>query len=179
MRYIFVIFTITAISFLHQFLNAKHNMDSIKKLNSEFNSWILNAKNQRPSNAKFAQLYKIRYGTDSAITKIYKENAAVIASIPVDLVETFPTTQPKLIPDQLLVLDNLEDYYTLKYKEIFSLRYWVDFIIFLPKNILSYLGLPETGTISRTANLLYWLYTLVRTVFENQITQWIQSIFFK
>ena len=179
MKLISTLFFIVVISFIYQYLNAKENMDTSKRLNKEFQDWYNDSSNKKPNNAEFAELFKSRYNQTSSITQTYRGNRAVLVKERTDLVASFPTLHPQLIYNQLGVLDNLEDYFTLKYKKIFSFKYWLDFVVFLPKKIFDYLGFNDLGVISRIANLIYWLFSAFWIFFEDQIIQWIHSLLFK
>jgi len=41
--------------------------------------------------------------------------------------------------------------------EVFNPIYWIEFIIYLPKNIINYLGGPPESIITKIIQLIYWL----------------------
>lgn len=57
---------------------------------------------------------------------------------------------------------------------------WVEFIIFLPKHLFSYLGVSSDSIFIKIMQLIYWLLGLVGTissiVFNQQLIDWIQSL---
>ena len=58
MKLISTLFFIVVISFIYQYLNAKENMDTSKRLNKEFQDWYNDSSNKKPNNAEFAELFK-------------------------------------------------------------------------------------------------------------------------
>ncbi len=58
--------------------------------------------------------------------------------------------------------------------------YWLEFIITLPKQVLSFLGIPPEATLSKIAQILYWLISvllsLAYAIFKEEIHQYIRDL---
>jgi len=66
--------------------------------------------------------------------------------------------------------------------ENFNPLFWIEFILYLPKNILKYLGFNVNSLITKVIQLLYWFLSFFYSVYNEQINKIIQdflSNFFK
>ena len=59
--------------------------------------------------------------------------------------------------------------------EAFSPLYWINCILFLPRNILTYLGLDADGIMSKILQLLYWITTPLIVAFRDSIYEYIAT----
>ncbi|MDT1957977.1 hypothetical protein MX629_06015 [Carnobacterium divergens] len=158
MNLLIFLFIIIVLSFLVKWSNTKNDFSTAVRLRKEFNEWILpDTYNKRPSNAEFTNLYEKCYGTKTNTQPVYEGNRAVIITKNIDVIASFPTTHNQLLMHEFGILDNLVDHYELKYKETFKLNYWINFIIFLPQQFVSYIGLSEKAGLSKILNIVYWV----------------------
>jgi hypothetical protein len=60
--------------------------------------------------------------------------------------------------------------------------YWIMFVIFLPKNIVQYLGASPESTFTRSVQVIYWFVAgivgFLLTVFNNEISVYVKRILF-
>lgn len=66
--------------------------------------------------------------------------------------------------------------------ENFSPVFWIESLIFLPKNVFQYLGVKADSIFIKIFQILYWLIGVLYTIYSNQINSLIQdflSNFFK
>lgn len=61
--------------------------------------------------------------------------------------------------------------------ETFSPLFWINCLLFLPRTILSYLGVKADSLIVKLFQLLYWFATPFLVAFREQIYQYILSLF--
>lgn len=177
MRYLTIILAVTVIAVINLIMNAKADYKQISKLNNQFNRWLENScETERPSNAVFEKLFTQRYGFSSSVKAVYSENAAFIFKQYADIVASFPSKHEQLIADQLSILDNLEDYYRMIYRERRTIRYWINFVIYLPRKIVKYLNLNPDSSGARLFNVIYWIGSIIWAVIEDKIVAYISSL---
>ena len=119
----------------------KTNYQNIKKLTQQFRDWVQNDNVPTPSNAIFVKLYKEVYGEQN-LTKNIPEVIA-FGSIKYDnanILLSFPSKNEFILVEQLAILDNLEDCFTLEFQETKSIGYFIRTIVTLPLKLLKYLG---------------------------------------
>lgn len=63
--------------------------------------------------------------------------------------------------------------------ECFSPLYWTECLIFLPRKVLSYLGVKNDGFLSRLFQILYWLTAPVLVIFRSEIYGYISQLISK
>ncbi|MFU0832755.1 MAG: hypothetical protein ACFWUC_07440 [Oscillospiraceae bacterium] len=60
--------------------------------------------------------------------------------------------------------------------ECFSPRYWIELIIFLPKNFVEYIGLDGEKWPAKVLNVIWWLLAPIAIVWRNQLYSWLTGI---
>lgn len=60
-------------------------------------------------------------------------------------------------------------------KQCFNPIYWLNLILFLPKNILVYLNVPTESIFIRIAQVVYWVLSTLITMFSSDIAEWLKS----
>ncbi len=65
--------------------------------------------------------------------------------------------------------------YRARIFETFLPMYWIELLLYLPREILRYLGLPPESLATKTLQLFYWFLGLVATVlwafFQSRVEQ--------
>lgn len=180
---------IAIIVFLCRFLITRANLQSIKMLNKQFNEWYERAlvpdvseselAKLRPNNELFSKLYKIVYKDNKAIVNI--SDTGTYAGQPTifqnkaDVVQSFPTIHHSVIRDELTLLDNIQDYFQVRYDENFKFAYWINVLIFLPQQFVKYIGLKEESVLSKVLNVIWWLALLLLAAYKPLISKIIHS----
>lgn len=172
-----VLFFITFITFIYRYSQAKENYKEITKLKEEFISWIQDTDLPKPSNAVFTRLYHQMYGTKERSMRQYKGNSALLVSENIDVVGSFPTMNSQVRSQILFILDNMESHYFDKLIELKKKSYWIKFIIFIPSEISSYLGIKTESIFSKIMIFLYWLIPIIIGVFNSDIRDFFIDIF--
>lgn len=71
--------------------------------------------------------------------------------------------------------------YSSRIKEALSPFYWIELVVFAPKNIIEYIGLNTDKTAAKISNVvlsaLWWGVGLIWTCFHDQIQTWIVNVF--
>lgn len=184
MNTLIIITSAIVIIFLLRITITRSHLNEAKKLENEFMLWsgIDDAtgaspkKLTRPNNHAFVRLYKIVYsgepepvvntvdeGTFEGHPTIFTNKASVTGS--------FPTKHQSVIGMEVAILQNFVDYFDDQYQQTFKLSYWINFLIFLPQQILSYLGIKEESVASKLLNLIYWcavaLFSIYKPLLQN------------
>lgn len=71
--------------------------------------------------------------------------------------------------------ENALGVYKSRIFECFNPIYWIICVIFLPKSILSYLGISAESIFIKILQIAYWAITFLFTLFSSEITTWIKS----
>jgi len=72
-------------------------------------------------------------------------------------IESFATTMTKMFIEAIGVYEG-------RMRETFSPNYWIQCVIFLPKKLLVYVGLPPENVIIKIMQMFWWLACLVGSV---------------
>lgn len=69
-------------------------------------------------------------------------------------------------------------YYKNRMFESFNPMYWIRLIIFLPKNIISYLGLNTDTIFTKIFQIIFWIIdSIIIVVYQDEITTFIKNLF--
>lgn len=155
----------------------KTNYQNIKKLNQQFREWIQNDTAPRPSNAIFVQLYKESYGDQNFTKNIPKVSAfGNIKYENTNILLSFPSKDQRILVEQLAILDNLEDYFTLEFQKTKSVEYFIRMIFNWPLKLLKYLGLDEKSTKSKLFQFFWWILSLFLPLFKKLFLEFINFL---
>ncbi len=70
--------------------------------------------------------------------------------------------------------------YKSKALEVFNPIYWIESVLYLPRNILMYVGIPTENIIAKISQIIYWfigsIFTLVYMAYSNEISDIIKTI---
>ena len=98
------------------------------------------------------------------------------ASFNASFFHNFPDNSTLFAGKTLCIFDDAIGICRRKIIECFSPKYWIDFILFLPKNILIYLGISADSIIIKIVQLIYWLISVIITLFSTDIANFIKSL---
>lgn len=85
------------------------------------------------------------------------------------------THKPTLYTINRLLEDTQNVYYYRMFESL-SPRYWIETILFLPKNILSYLGYPTKESTTKLLQVIYWFAAPVFAFFRTELYQCIIAL---
>lgn len=88
-------------------------------------------------------------------------------------------------PDEIFKLSNQKDMCTsflethgccrYEFLQNFNPFYWINLIIFLPQNIIRYLGFKTSKKSIKIINFIYWILTPLFTIYNDEITTYIKE----
>lgn len=67
-------------------------------------------------------------------------------------------------------------YYRYLFRQNFNPFYWIKLIIFLPQNILYYLGFNFKRKFLNIINFIWWLCSIVFAIYNDEITSYIKEL---
>lgn len=100
-----------------------------------------------------------------------------IASFNASVYHNFPMAERTIAEPALLMFKNAIGVYKSRMIEAINPLYWIDLIVFLPKNLLAYIGLDMDNASSKLLNvflsLIWWLFCTFVTMFQSEVKQYI------
>lgn len=168
MLWITTILVVSCIYYFAIFIDIKTNYRYSRELFYSFTEWFQDETGniKAPNNAMFAQLYKIVYNKDKHLLQHYDRIGLTLISNDIDIVASFPTKIPKIVPTEFFILENLVDYFEFQYKELTSIRFIISIPFFLPQKLIEYLKLSTSDGIKHFFNFIYWLFTIVQFIYD-------------
>lgn len=67
-------------------------------------------------------------------------------------------------------------YYKYLFLRNFNPFYWISIVIFLPQKIVDYLGLRFKRKTIHFLNILYWIFSVTFTIYNDEITTFIKNL---
>lgn len=89
----------------------------------------------------------------------------------------FPTKDIRFLQPTELAFNNAIGVFRGRIFECLNPVYWVDCVLFLPKNILKYLNVSVESILVKFCQLIYWLVGIIVTLFSTDIANFIKSFF--
>ncbi|MED3550151.1 hypothetical protein [Cytobacillus praedii] len=119
------------------------------------------------------------YG-NSRVPYVKEMGYGQLARLEVNPIDSFPNRE--MARGILNNLSASKGLYKQRALEAFNPIFWIEFVIFLPKSIFSYLGVESTGFIVKISNLIWWLLgtvltTMILNAFSPELSEFIRSIF--
>lgn len=100
-----------------------------------------------------------------------------VASFNADVFTNFPNTDPTIYGGAIKMFYEAEGIYRQRIFETFSPAYWINSIIFAPKNLLTYLGFNQEKTLFKACNVLltfiWWSFGTISLFFLPQFKEFI------
>lgn len=90
---------------------------------------------------------------------------------------TFPTKDVRFLQPTEIAFKDAIGIFRGRIFECFNPVYWIECILFLPKNVLKYLNVSVESILIKLCQLLYWLIGLIVTLFSTEISNFIKSFF--
>lgn len=101
----------------------------------------------------------------------------MVASGHTSLFTSFPTRDKRLILPTYTAFQNSIGVFKGRIIECFNPIYWINYILFLPKNILSYLNVSAESIFIKICQVFYWAFGIACTLFSTEIANLIKSFF--
>lgn len=100
-----------------------------------------------------------------------------VASFNASVFHNFPMAERTIAEPSLTMFKNAIGVYKSRMFEAINPLYWIDLIVFLPKNLLTYIGLNMDNASSKLWNVLlslvWWVFCTFVTIFQPEIKQYI------
>ncbi len=180
MKYIFIVITVIGSKFLYNLFKLIEN----KKLHKIWSNYFKNIDNDKDyDNA-------ITYTID--IQNHFKQANIKDASIPISqgigfgqVAVSHTTAFTNLFVNDKRCYQRINDafleakgVYRSRMKESFKISYWIKLIIFLPKNIISYLGLNTETIFTKIFQVMFWLIdSIIFVIYKDNILSFFQNLF--
>lgn len=104
-----------------------------------------------------------------------------VANFNASVFQNFPMAQKVIAGPALEMFKNAIGIYKTRMFEAINPLYWIDLIIFLPKNLLAYIGLDSEATAFKLWNVfltfIWWAICTVVTLFQPEIKDFITKVF--
>ena len=95
----------------------------------------------------------------------------------VSLFDNFFVNDKRVLSYALSSFEEAKGVYKMRIRENFNPIFWIECIIYLPKNIFKYLGLNESSLPSKICQILYWFIAVFYTLYNKEINKFIQDFF--
>lgn len=95
--------------------------------------------------------------------------------------ENFPSHYQPFSQYQREMFEDAIGIYRSRTLESFNPIYWIDLIVFMPRNVLGHIGVDKTTTRYKITNILltffWWAFTTLVAIFQPELKQYISSLF--
>jgi len=173
------IFVVTfIICFLYKLFNSLIDLSKVYLFRNYYTSFLT-------SNS--IKIHEYKQSCINLFIKLHIQDIAIPVSQPVgygqlanytaSLFQNFPDKTNIFAPDTMRLFYNAVGICKRRIIECFSPKYWIDCIIFLPKNILLYLNVSIDSILIKFFQLFYWLIGITITIFSTDIAQYIKLFF--
>ena len=126
-------------------------------------------------------LFKIAGIKDSSIPVSKKIWSGYISAFKASLFDNYPNNRSDFAPHYFSMFDEAKGIFKYRIFECFNPFYWLDLIIFAPKNILNYIGVSSEERSTKILNVvltfMYWIFGIFITVLKDKIQAFILSYF--
>lgn len=163
MSNIFSLLAIFIIIIFYKFLSNLIKKNRLDKLIKQYHEHMISkAKNENPNdfiqNIEEMKMLLINSGQHSyQIPNAENIGYGLLSTAPIDLFNNMTFCSEYIISSMLLVMQKSIGVYKKRMREAFSLFYWVEYLIYLPSNIIKYCGGKKDSSLSRFLNVIYWL----------------------
>jgi hypothetical protein len=105
-----------------------------------------------------------------------------IANYIVNPMDAFPSKYEHIAHAVIANLTASVGVYKKRAFDAFNLFYWIDLIVFLPRNIARYLGAKNDGIIIKISNLLWWIFdsvivTIILSSYSSELSKITRNLF--
>lgn len=96
-----------------------------------------------------------------------------IASFKAKISDNLSSRRSDIVGAALSLFDEMVGVYRMRMRECFSLQFWVDVIIFLPKHVMQYLNGNPENVFAKLIQLIYWVTAPLLVLFRSEIYQFL------
>jgi len=174
MAYFFAFFAIVAVKFLINLAK----LVSIRKLRDKYvASFAENAESFSESVPFAKRLIKDAGLGNAAIPVVEPLGYGKLASFNAKVVDNLCNRRSDFVGQALELFDQSIGVFRMRMLDSISPRYWIEFVIFLPRNFFRYLGYKGDGVVSKLFQVIYWIAAPLLVIFRENIYNYISILF--
>jgi hypothetical protein len=131
-----------------------------KRYRSWYLRWLVNRKGELSfveHRSQVIKLFKDAGISDSCLPTAEFVGYGQIATGDASVFHNFPHNRRDMVVATVRMFDEAVGVYRSRTLEVFNPFYWIEFIINLPKHILSYLGVSSESVVIKILQLIYWI----------------------
>lgn len=165
------------IIFVYKLISNIIDYINIIRYSKMFNDFI-NQKNDKIFQYKSIciDLFKKLNISDKCFPIAQKMGYGQFASFKASVFTNFPDNSTLFARETLCMFDDATGICKRNIFQCFSPKYWIDFILFLPKKIFTYLNVSADSILIKITQVIYWLVSIAITLFSTDITNYIKSL---
>ena len=153
-----------------------YSLHQITFLSKEYDKFFTDKKvSVRERNSEIIALFKKANIKDSHIGFAKPVGFGMVQSGNVSTFDNLFVKNPEIISNAYDAFDQSKGVFKRRIKENFNPLFWIDCLIYLPKNIFIYLGLESSSLIVKSCQIIYWFMTAFYTIYNDQINNFIQG----
>jgi len=99
-----------------------------------------------------------------------------IASFNAKITDNLGNRREDMVSATISILDQTVGVFRMRMMESLSPRFWIEFVVFLPRNVVQYLGGKKDGLAAKVLQLLYWAAAPVLIAFRADIYEYIANL---
>lgn len=99
-----------------------------------------------------------------------------IASFNARVADNLDNRRADVVTAAVSLLDQTVGVFRMRMMESVSPRFWIEFVLFLPRNTVQYLGGKKDGFTAKMLQLLYWIATPFLIAFRTDIYEYVIRI---
>jgi len=131
-----------------------------KRYRNKYSRWLAHPKRELSFPEYRSQVIKLF--RDAGISDSYLPSAEFVgygqvATGSASVFKNFPHNRADMVQATARMFDEAVGVYRSRVLETFNPLYWIEFIINLPKHILSYLGVSSESVVIKIFQLIYWI----------------------
>ena len=165
---------------ISNFVNYKY----LCKIENEYITW-LSSKNKNPNltqcKNKVISLFKKANVSNCCIPLTQPTGFGKCVTTRVSVFENFPSPYENFASIHFNMITVAKGTYKQRALETFNPLFWIDLVLFAPKNILEYIGLNDETTLFKALNIVltffWWLFGIIINLFNTEIHNFIIKLF--
>ena len=151
-----------------------------KRYCDKYGEWLAGQNpNLKRSQHQIIKLFKEAGIKDSVFPIAEPLGLGQVATSNISIFDNFPNRTEKIVSITIGMFDQAIGVYSSRAFETLNPIYWIESIIYLPRNILSYVGMSAENIITKLIQVFYWILgsilTLFYPVYSNEIGEIIKS----
>lgn len=177
---IFLIVFILVIAY--RVIDSIYSLHRLKVIDEAYLKWLMNQDENNPPfelKKEFLNLMDKADISDHSIPYTQPAGYGYIRQSKAESFHNFPSNVQEFATHTVTSIKEAEGYFKLRMKSSFNPLYWINEILFLPKNLLLYLNFSEEKTLFKLVNVLitfiWWALIVVFSFYQKELKQIISS----